>query len=200
MEDIVSRVAQFDTAAEPSTAGQIPLRRRRLVRSGVAVVLLVVLAIGIASAFLFVGPSTDRVRPVDAILTLNGRDEGSVIRIALSLTNRGVAPVLLFSKPEDPPYCPVVANVQVVCFHPSPNRTVGEIDFAATYARQHHLHTILIIAGHTQTTRARLLAERCFPGKALVINTPATPTDLTYGVVYEWGALLKALVIDRGCS
>ena len=152
------------------------------------------------TAAFFVWPASDRSQPVDAVLSLNGTYEGPTAAAAVALVQEGVAPVLLFSEGTDPPYCPQVARVEVVCFLPHPARTVGEIAFAARYARDHDLHSIMIVANRTQASRARLLAGRCFPGRALVdaISTPRSrlPSDVTY----EWGATLKALFVDRGCS
>lgn len=148
----------------------------------------------------FVWPASDRSQPVDAVLSLNGTYEGTTAAAAVDLVQAGIAPVLLFSEGTDPPYCPQVARVQVVCFLPHPARTVGEIAFAARYARDHDLRSIMIVANRTQASRARLLADRCFPGRSLVdaISTPRSrlPSDVTY----EWGATLKALFVDRGCS
>ena len=115
--------------------GQAPIRKRwgsrkRWVLWGlsVAVVLFVV-----ASVVLFVWPPTDKPTHADAILSLYGRNEPAREGLAISLAERGYAPVLLFSQGRST--CPTVPRVKVVCFEPSPARTVGEVEFAARYPR-----------------------------------------------------------------
>jgi hypothetical protein len=57
----------------------------------------------------------------------------------------------------------------------------------------------MVVAGHTQVTRARLLAERCFSGQLVMIPAPVHLTALPYEIVYEWGALAKAVLLDEHC-
>jgi uncharacterized SAM-binding protein YcdF (DUF218 family) len=113
----------------------------------------------------------------------------------------GYAPVLLFSQGayrSEP--CPHVRGVRVVCFEPRPARTVGEITFAARYEEERGWHSLIVVSGHTQATRARVLVTRCFRGSAVVLPAPQPPwMEVPYQVLYEWGALAKALVVDTGC-
>ena len=153
-----------------------------------------------ASAALFVWPRSDQPGPAGAILSLNGPVEKSRAALAVSLAEKGLAPVLLFSQGHPNGPCPEVPGVEVVCFAPRPARTVGEISYAARYARRHGIDSMIVVAGHTQTTRARLLAARCFPGRTMVVASSTTWRHLPYGVIYEWGAMVKALLVDRGCA
>jgi hypothetical protein len=42
--------------------------------------------------------------------------------------------------------------------------------------------------------------ERCFKGHTVVVPAAGPPViDLLWQVPYEWGGLLKALVVDPGC-
>jgi hypothetical protein len=153
----------------------------------------------VSSAVLFVWPPTDRPTRVDGILSLNGPEESAREAKAISLAEQGYASTLLFSEgnyPNRP--CPRIPRVVVVCFRPQPARTVGEVEFATNYARSHGWHSLLIVPGRSQTIRARILMGRCFPGQVLVVP-PAALGNLPYEVVYEWGALIRALVINRGC-
>ena len=150
-----------------------------------------------ASSVLFVWPATDQPRHVDAIVSLNGTDEAGREGLAISLAEKGYAPVLLFSEGPDP--CPAVARVKVVCFWPVPGRTIGEARFAANYARQQGWHSLMIVAGRAQVTCARMLMKRCFSGQIVVVAAPFQPLHLPFEVMYEWGALAKALVLDRHC-
>lgn len=171
---------------------------RRLVLSSV---LLLLVALVSLSCALFVWPAAGRPQHVDAVLSLDGYNEHLREQRALALVEDGYAPVLLFSQGayRSTP-CPRIAHVDVVCFVPRPARTVGEIEFAERYAARHAWHSIMVVPGHAQATRARLLLARCFKGRAVVVPAPAPPVvDLPYEVAYEWGALVKALVVDRGC-
>jgi uncharacterized SAM-binding protein YcdF (DUF218 family) len=167
----------------------------------IAAVLVVVVVFLVASSLLFVWPATDQPRHVDAILSLEGGDEGARETTAVSLARRGYAPVLLFSRgsPAAGTVCPRVFRVSVVCFFPHPAKTIGEISFASAYARRHGWHSLMIVAGHTQVTRARLLAERCFSGQIVMIPAPVQVIDIPYEIVYEWGALTKAVLSDERC-
>lgn len=152
------------------------------------------------SCALFVWPSHDQPQQADAVVSLDGSGEQSREDTAISLVEHGYAKVLLFSQGAYSSWpCPKVAGVKVVCFEPHPGRTVGEVEFAARYARAHHWHTLLLVPGHAQTTRARLLIKRCFKGRVLMVPAPTRWLELPYDVVYEWGALVKALVVDRSC-
>ena len=165
-----------------------------------AAALLASLLIVLSCAY-FVWPSSDTPRHANAVLSLDGSNEGARVRLALSLVRAGYADVLLFSQGaygSEP--CPRLRDVDVVCFVPKPARTVGEIDFAARYLARRRWHSLIVVPGHAQATRARLLLARCFKGRALVVPAPAPPVlDLAYQVVYEWGALVKAIVVDPGC-
>jgi hypothetical protein len=172
-------------------------RRRRLLLS-VSAVFVAFLA---GSLALFVYPSTDQPRHVDGILSLNGGDETARESEAVSLAENGVAPVLLFSRgslANDTP-CPKVPRVSVVCFVDVTDNTRGEARWAAHYAERHHWHSLLIVPGRAQATRARLLVERCFSGQVVV--TPATESlrEIPGDVFHEWGGLFAALLIYRGC-
>jgi hypothetical protein len=154
----------------------------------------------VASSVLFIWPASDQPRQVDAIVSLAGSNEVAREAKAISLAKQGYAHVLLFSQGafHSQP-CPKVPGVTVVCFEPVPGRTVGEVEWASRYARKHGWHSLMIVPGRAQVTRARLLIERCFPGRTVVVPAPVPLLQLPYEVVYEWGALTKALLVDRKC-
>jgi hypothetical protein len=172
------------------------VRRHRLLTT----LALVVAALLAATSVLFLWPATDQPQHVDAIVSLDGINEGAREATAVSLAEKGYAKVLLFSQgfARSTP-CPVVPAVSVVCFEPNPARTVGEIEWAAGYAHRHRLHSLMIVAGSTQVTRARLLMRECFSGRVVMIPAPIALRDIPYEVIYEWGALVKAEVFDRHC-
>jgi hypothetical protein len=41
--------------------------------------------------------------------------------------------------------------------------------------------------------------SRCFPGSIYVAATPPATADWPYEIAYEWGATLKALLLERSC-
>ena len=170
---------------------------RRLLWSLIAVVVVFVAA----TLALFIYAPSDLPRHVDGILSLNGGDEQAREALAVSLAAEGYAPVLLFSqgsRANDTP-CPKVPRVSVVCFFDVTDNTRGEARWAGQYAERHHWHSLLIVPGRVQAMRARLLTERCFSGQ--VVDVPATESfwDIPGDVLHEWGGLLAALVIYRGC-
>ncbi len=184
-----------DEASAAPAARIPPFLAARRGATAVTVALFVV-----ASSVLFVWPPTDHPTHADAILSLNGRNETAREAVAISLAERGYARVLLFSQGNayNTP-CPIVPRVQVVCFEPTPGRTVGEVEFAAGYARARGWHHLIVVASRPQSLRARLLTGRCFSGSVTVMAAPVTTSQLPYEVAYEWGALGKALFVDRRC-
>jgi hypothetical protein len=164
-------------------------------------VALVVVAFLVASAVLFVWPASDQPRRVDAILSLNGENEVAREAKAVALAKHGYAPLLLFSQGGNvaDTGCPKVPGVSVVCFVPNPPHTFGEIKWAANYARRHHLRSIMIVPDQTQVTQARLLMQRCFSGEIVMVPASLGLLHLPLQVLYEWGAVAKALLTDQHC-
>jgi len=179
------------------------LAGRRLVRRHplIAGLVLVVVIFLVASSVLFVWPATDQPRRVDAILSLAGSNEGARKSKAVFLAKKGYAPVLLFSQGGNraDTGCPRVPRVSVVCFVAHPGQTIGEVRFAANYAHRHGWHSLMVVAGRTQITRARLLMKQCFAGQIVMIPAPVQLTHLPYEIVYEWGALTKAVLLNEHC-
>jgi uncharacterized SAM-binding protein YcdF (DUF218 family) len=189
----------------PSPDADGPFRGRRrhrrttarlLVAAGLAVALFLSL-----SARLFVWSAYNGVEGVhaDAVVVLGG--PGPRWQIALELAREHAAPVMLVSVPSVQWNCPRndLPGTQIECFHPDPDDTRGEARFAASTARANGWHSMIVISSVPQATRARLRFKRCFSGTVYVV--PAKP-DLgtwAYEVVYEWGALAKALIWQRGC-
>jgi hypothetical protein len=177
--------------------------RRVLLWSAVAIVVVV----AVVTARLFVWPPTNALRKADAILVMSG--SGPRDQRGLALAREGYAPLLLVSNGfdsdgisrSDNRFCGgLYHGVHVVCFTPRPYTTQGEARFLAKTAAQDHLHSVIVVAGRAQTVRARLRVTRCFNGRVVV--DPVSPPGFVRGVylvVYEWGALFKALVLQRSC-
>lgn len=152
----------------------------------------------VLTAVLFVWPATNAPRRVDAIVVLGG--SGARLPKGLELARAGYAPVLVVSDHEEAP-CPAGGpRVQVICFNPAPATTQGEARDVTRLAAAHHWDQLLVVAGTPQTTRARIRFDRCYRGTLLI--DPVSPVGVEqwlYNVAYEWGALVKAFTIQRGC-
>jgi hypothetical protein len=165
------------------------------------VVLVLVLLWLALSAKLFVWPAHDPIKGAhaDAVLVLNF--PGPRWPVAEQLAQERAAPVMLVSVASVEWNCPrqTFPGVRLECFRPDPFSTMGEARYAAAQARQHDWHSLIVVTDLAQSTRARVRVRRCFSGTVEgVVARPSLPA-LAYDVVYEWGALAKALVWQRGC-
>jgi hypothetical protein len=176
-------------------------RSRRWLFVTLAVVVFVFVAFLAATLRLIVFPTRDQPRHVDAIVSFNGSNEGVRRALAVSLAEKGYAPVLLFSLGSNAAadtQCPKVPRVSVVCFVDVKGDTRGEAEWAARYAQRHHWRSLMLVPGRAQATRARLLTERCFSGQLDVLPA-AEPRPPLSEIVHEWGGLLDAALIHRSC-
>jgi len=175
-------------------------RHRRWLLVSAVVVALVTVVFAATTLRLIVFPPRDQPRHVNAIVSFNGPNEGIRTALALSLAEKGYAPVLLFSQGsrENDTACPKAPKVSVVCFVDASGNTRGEAEWAGHYAERHHWHSILLVPGRGQATRARLLTERCFSGQVTVVPTTGPRPPLSE-IMHEWGGLFDAVLIHRGC-
>jgi uncharacterized SAM-binding protein YcdF (DUF218 family) len=174
-------------------------RRRRWRRWLIPLTVLVVLALG-ATARLFVWPDQGMPSRVDALVSLD--TPGGTLSSALRLAAQHRASYLVVSlgTPESGYGCPrPVSGVRLICFNPDPGTTQGEAEFVGRLARKYRWRSVAIVTITPQTTRARLRMERCFSGPVYVVGTPIGLASWPYQVSYEWGALFKAVVLQRSC-
>jgi hypothetical protein len=173
--------------------------RRHMTAITIAVVLTVLIA---ATARLFIWPAQGMPARADAIVMLDSPD-GDPLGTALRLVDQDRAPYLVVSlgSPLSATYrCPrPPSRVTVICFNPTPATTQGEAEFIGRLARKYHWRSISLVTMTPQDSRARLRVERCFAGRVYVITAPIPLTSWPYQVVYQWGAIVKALIIQRGC-
>jgi hypothetical protein len=176
----------------------VRFRHRRLRRTVGALALALW---GSLTVVLFIWPSLDPVKGTraDAILVMGG--PGPRLQVALKLAKEHAAPVMLVSVASVRWNCPNfdVPGVQVECFRPNPFSTQGEARYAAGQARLHGWHSLIVVSSVPQSTRARLRVQRCFDGTVKVVAAQPSLARWAYGVIYEWGALIKALVWQRSC-
>ena len=175
-------------------------RHRRWRRALVVLAVVVVLVVGV-SARLFVWSPVDGPAKVDAVVALGGDPGQRRAHEAMALAEKGYAPVAVISLGGYPPApCPrPTARVSVVCFRADPLDTRGEAEYVGSLAARRHWHSLIVVPERTQTTRARLLFERCTAARLLMVPVNDPVSHLPYDVLYEWGALAKALVLHRGC-
>jgi len=170
-------------------------RGRRIIFIAIAALVALFLVL---TAVLFVWPATNAPRRSDAIVVLGG--SGPRIQKGLALARAGYAPYLVLSDPGDEPCHWAIHNVKVICFDPNPSTTQGEARETTTLAKEHNWHQIIVVSGIPQTTRARILFDRC-TDRALLFD-PASPGGLGEwfkNIVHEWGALIVQLTVQRSC-
>ena len=73
------------------------------------------------------------------------------------------------------------------------------VDCAERYGARYSWRSLMVVPGHTQVTRASLLAARCFRGAVVVPAPSPSFFSLLYGCGLRVGAPVQALVVERGC-
>ncbi|HLI73097.1 MAG TPA: ElyC/SanA/YdcF family protein [Acidimicrobiales bacterium] len=164
------------------------------------VVLLVVVFLG-ATARLFVWPATDGPAKADAVVALGGDPGQRRAHQALELAREGYAPVAVISlggiRPVPCPRSP--GRVEVICFRANPLDTRGEAEYVARLVHRRRWRSIIVVPEKTQSTRARLLFKRCTAVPMRMVPVDDRGSRIVFDIAYEWGALLKALVLVRSC-
>lgn len=164
----------------------------------VALALIVVFAA--VTARVLVWPEQGMPARVSAIALLAG--PGNRLPVALQLAREHRAQVLVVSQGYDGyggPCPPRIPGVRLVCFDPNPADTRGEAEYIARLARRNGWRSVALVVTRPQATRARMLLERCFNGSVYVVTAPLPLSSWPYQIAYGWGALAKALVVDRSC-
>jgi hypothetical protein len=154
----------------------------------------------LVTARLLVWPAQGMPARVDAIVMLAG--PGDRLAVATQLAREERAPVLVVSRGWEGyggPCPPKTPGVKLICFDPNPGDTRGEAEFAGQLAEKYGWHSVVLVTSPTQDTRARILMRRCFGGSIYVV-TASLPWDAwPYQIAYGWGALAKALILQRAC-
>jgi len=175
------------------------LRRRPWVR------LVIISCLGILTLFtgatlrLLVFPKTDTLSKADAIFMLDGATDRRPK--ALELARAGYAPTLVVAHSAARP-CPSeyeIPGVKLICFRPDPPTTQGEAREAGRLAKQYGWKKMIFVVERPQNTRARLRIGRCYDGETLVTTVNPPTGEWPYQIAYQWGAMAKALIWQRGC-
>ena len=173
-------------------------KRRRI---GTIAVLALVLVFCALTLRLFVFPDLNAPARSDAIVVLGGT-EGAGAK-GIQLAKDGYAPTIAFSVPPATSCGHTIAHrpsERVICFTPQPDTTQGEARWIAHMSTLGHWHQVIVVMRTTQATRARLRIGRCYPGRVIEVGVaPSGLWDWVHGIVYEWGALVKSLVLQRSC-
>jgi hypothetical protein len=191
-----------DSPDRSGRAVAYPDRRRRRRRRGLVILLVLVLALAGLTARLFVWPATGMPAHVDAIVVLDG--PGHRLPTALRLARARRASYLVISQgtpaSRDNTPCPrAIPRTRVICFHPSPPTTRGEIEYAGRLAARYHWQSVVVVAMAPQETPARIRLSRCFSGRIYAMTSPLALRSWPYQVGYEWGATINALLLQRAC-
>ena len=183
----------------------LPRRRRTRVALGIVLALLVTWLIG--CYLVIVDPSVDRPAKADAIVVLGSPTAEDRLGAAIRLVDADVSTNLVISLfPEDQPltrqrYCETArAGLTVTCFRPDPATTRGEAQHVRALAADHGWTSIVVVTSTYHVSRARMLFQRCFAGRLLMVGTShgMSVGKWAYEYFYQTGAYVKA-AIESGC-
>jgi hypothetical protein len=172
--------------------------RRRRWRVVAGVLGLLVTAFIATTLVLFVRPSTDQPRAADAVVVLGGdgprRAEGE------ALVREGVTRTLAIAVGS--PYDPCFRRHEpytLICFRPNPLTTQGEARWLGDAAKARGWRRVVVVVSEAQATRARIRIRRCYSAGLQVVAVRLGTSRTVRDAMYEWGALLKALTLQRRC-
>jgi hypothetical protein len=167
-------------------------------------VTVLVVAFVVFTVVLFVKPDLNPPERADAVVVLGGSNVNAPHE-GVRLVEQGYAPTVAFSLPPDFPCVrPEVKQVDrtanVVCFTAEPQSTQGEARSIQHLAAANHWRRIIVVMPIPQASRARLRIGRCYSGQVLEVGVePQGFWDWVRGIIYEWGAMFKAVVLQPTC-
>lgn len=168
-------------------------------RRALAVLVLLLAALAVASFVLFVHPREDSVAHADAVVVLAGDVEDRLPE-GRRLWEQGVAPTLALSRDHDWEFPDALCRrPRVVCFDADPYSTIGEAEAFGALARRRGWKRVLLVTSVYHVTRARMLFARCVDGDVYATGTGEPAGALLHGLVWEWPKLGYSLTVKRGC-
>jgi hypothetical protein len=181
-------------------------RSKRAPIAAVVVAVLVVVAFCVTTAVLFVYPDVNAPERSDAIVVLGGHGAPAFEK-GEELAKEGYAPDFVVSigpgdrcEGDKRSLAFRLPHVKVTCFVPNPQTTQGEGRSIARLSKELDWKRVIVVVPTTQATRARLRVGRCYPGQVLeVAFSPQGIGQWVAQIAYEWGALVKALVLQPTC-
>lgn len=179
--------------------------RRAIPIAGVALAL--VLAIIVAGLPLFVFPSTDTPREVDAIIVL-GPPREARIEAAQQLVADGYSDTIVIAVDDYgvdsainiaacAPEMAVDADGSITrCLIPEPFTTAGEALMVQRLAAAEGWDSVMIVTNVTHISRARMIFTACLGGGVLATDDGAGIEDSNWAWMYAYqsAAFVKALV------
>jgi uncharacterized SAM-binding protein YcdF (DUF218 family) len=90
---------------------------------------------------------------------------------------------------------------EVICFQAEPFSTRGEARTVSALAHARDWQSLVVVTSTYHVTRARVLFGRCYRDRLQVVDAggSAGAVRLLRAVVHEWGGLIYAFVVARGC-
>jgi uncharacterized SAM-binding protein YcdF (DUF218 family) len=175
------------------------MRLRRLV----AVLLALVVVVAVAGYPVFVSPTVDSPRSVDAILVVGGDGPTGRVRHGFELARQGFAPLVVLSSPggQVSSYCSVEDPAFTVeCFDPSPRSTLGEGRELERLARERGWRSVIVVTYPPHVSRARYIMSRCFDGELIMSAAPLrlSVPEWAWMYVYQSAGYAKAF-LHQGC-
>ena len=160
----------------------------------------------VATAFLFIWPSTDAPGSADAVVVLSG-GRNHRLDPALELMRKGVAPVLVISGVGyDPKWYKArrlcsrgAQGFRIICFDPKPYSTRGEARGIAQLAAQHKWNKVDVVTSRYHVFRARMLVKRCYHGHVALIGASYPWRLAVVDWLTEWGKLAVQTTVQRSC-
>jgi hypothetical protein len=182
------------------------MRVLRWKRSRIVVLVLAVLIIVfvLLTVILFVKPDLNPPERSDAVVVLGGSNIEAPHE-GVRLVQEGYAPTVVFSLPPGVPCVgdavhQVDPTAKTLCFYAEPQTTQGEARSIQRLAAAHHWNRIIVVMPIPQASRARLRIGRCYSGQVLEVAVePQGFWDWIRSFIYEWGAMVKALVWQPTC-
>jgi uncharacterized SAM-binding protein YcdF (DUF218 family) len=158
------------------------------------------LAFVAVTAWLFVWPVQGSPATASAIVVLAGPGDRLLAGLRLAREHRAYVLVVSQGWEGYGGSCPpAMREIRVICFDPDPGTTRGEAEYVGRLAQRYGWQSMILVATQTQAVRADLLMRRCFSGSVSVVTAPLPLGSLPYQIVYGWGALAKALTLNRSC-
>lgn len=153
-------------------------------------------------------PTADSVRKVDAVVVL-GPATPARIAVAQSMAQQGLTEIVVIStelypgvhNAYDIEVCHSPRSYEVICGHPSPFTTQGEVTWANRLAEARGWSSVAFVTYTPHIARTRLYTERCMrvPSTVLADPSPVRLEEWAQRIPYEMVAFLKATYVTTDC-
>ena len=189
----------------------VTLRRRVLVPTLIALIVLALFLNGASGTVLFARAEADPLERADAIVVLGGEHDGREA-YGLKLAEQGYGKTVLLSNPYGSKdkvmkkACAPRADIRVICRAPEPSTTRGEAMMARELADKYQWRSIIVVSWRYHLPRARKIFDQCFtsPDRSVIMRDvprhyPFTVAQWQFTYLYQYGGWVKAELLGR-CS